>query len=115
MIRSIVSSLALISSVVSVSAVAQLSTPTVYTGVDSVCGAKIAKRVIKESKKRYAADVVETLSVVDVVNQDKDSSETDFLRIFAVNTSDEVGRTKWMVITDEEDCLIKFVDAWKED
>lgn len=92
-------------------------TGATFTGVDEVCGERIAKRVLKEALKRYGKDPItaETISIRSVVALESLNKDMTFLRAFRVQESDEVGSSSWLVITDNEDCVIEFVNVADEE
>jgi hypothetical protein len=97
----------------SISGLAAAQTP-VFNGVDEVCGARIAEEVTKAATLRYGADTMETFSILDVSLNEAGSQGYSMLRLFNVSSSDEVGQSRWLVVTDDEDCLIEYIGIGDE-
>lgn len=88
---------------------------TKFTGVDEVCGERIATSVFKKAKAQYGAQTAETLSVLEVIALDAVNSDFDLISAFKITVSDEVGGSVWLAVVETEDCVVEYVNTAREE
>ncbi len=88
---------------------------TVFRGVDNVCGTRIVEAVSKAASARYSPETMETFSVLEVQLNTMGFPGFNQIRLFNVTSSDEVGKTLWLVVTDDKNCVIEYVGVGTEE